>query len=328
MPSKLTILNQCKLLKEENLFLPDGIPFLDFFGKEDQNLKFLRKKYSEVKIVARDNHLKIEGNPLRVSDLKTRLHLLMKYVKQQPLTIHRIEQVLDLPLEEAQNSEVETGFEVSILHTHHRGIIKPKNAHQIKLLEAHQKSDLLFAIGAAGTGKTYLAVALAVAALKRKEIKRIIITRPAVEAGENLGFLPGDLKEKLTPYLQPIYDALLDMISPEKLKDYLENKIIQIAPLAFMRGRTLSNAYVILDEAQNATSSQMKMFLTRMGSHTKFFITGDPNQKDLSPKIKSGLTEAIERLEQVKGVEIIRFDTQDVLRHPLVKKIIQAYEND
>ena len=215
-----------------------------------------------------------------------------------------------------------------ILHGHAGRIIKAKTVNQQKLVEVSSENDLVFAVGPAGTGKTYTAVALAVNALKNREVRRIVMTRPAVEAGENLGFLPGDLKEKLDPYLQPLYDALRDMIPKEKLDFYLENKTIEIAPLAFMRGRTLDDAYVILDESQNTTTSQMKMFLTRMGENSRFIITGDPTQIDLPKHQKSGLKEVLDKLKDIKGIGIVELDGRDVLRHPLVKKIINAYEQN
>jgi phosphate starvation-inducible PhoH-like protein len=205
-------------------------------------------------------------------------------------------------------------------------MIKPQTANQRRLVELMRKNDMVFAIGPAGTGKTYTGVALAVKALKEKQVKRIILTRPAVEAGENLGFLPGDLKEKLDPYMQPLYDALRDMIPHEKLESYIEKGVIQIAPLAFMRGRTLDHAFVILDEAQNTTHAQMKMFLTRMGKSAKFMVTGDPGQIDLPKRVVSGLKEAILVLQDVDGVGIIHLDDKDVIRHKLVKKIIAAYK--
>ena len=214
-----------------------------------------------------------------------------------------------------------------LVHGHSGKIIKARTPNQQKLVELMGKNDMVFAIGPAGTGKTYTGVALAVKALKEKQVKRIILTRPAVEAGENLGFLPGDLKEKLDPYMQPLYDALRDMIPPEKLENYLETGVIQIAPMAFMRGRTLDNAFVILDEAQNTTHAQMKMFLTRMGRNAKFMITGDPGQIDLPRRVISGLKEALLILKDVKGIEIIYLDDKDVIRHKLVKKVIDAYKN-
>ncbi|MFT5893012.1 MAG: phosphate starvation-inducible PhoH-like protein, partial [Dokdonia sp.] len=215
----------------------------------------------------------------------------------------------------------------TIVHGVSGKLIKPQTANQRKLVELSKKHDMVFAIGPAGTGKTYVSVALAVQALKEKSVKRIILTRPAVEAGENLGFLPGDMKEKLDPYMQPLYDALRDMIPNEKLETFIEKGIIQIAPMAFMRGRTLDNAYVILDEAQNTTHAQMKMFLTRMGRSAKFVITGDPGQIDLPRRVTSGLKEALLILKNVKGIGMIYLDDKDVVRHPLVRKVIAAYKD-
>jgi phosphate starvation-inducible PhoH-like protein len=223
--------------------------------------------------------------------------------------------------DDAANSDI-------ILFGNNGLVIKAKTENQRKMINAIVKNDMLFAIGPAGTGKTYTAVALAIKALKNKEVKRIILTRPAVEAGENLGFLPGDLKEKLDPYMQPLYDALTDMVPGDKLNQYIENRIIQIAPLAFMRGRTLDNAFVILDEAQNTTESQMKMFLTRMGSNAKFIVTGDVTQIDLPSKQPSGLVQAVRYLKKVEGISIIELDNTDVIRHKLVKAIIESYENN
>lgn len=224
------------------------------------------------------------------------------------------------------NPELNGGTETQILHGVGGKIIKAKTYNQKRLVESMHKNDMVFAVGPAGTGKTYTGVALAVKALKEKQVKRIILTRPAVEAGENLGFLPGDLNEKLDPYMQPLYDALRDMIPVEKLQGYIEKGTIQIAPLAFMRGRTLDNAFVILDEAQNTTHSQMKMFLTRMGKNAKFLLTGDPGQIDLPRRMISGLKESLLILKNTKGIEIIYLDDKDVIRHPLVKKIIDAYK--
>ena len=219
------------------------------------------------------------------------------------------------------------GTETNILYGVGGKIIKAKTLNQKRLVESMSKNDMVFAIGPAGTGKTYTGVALAVKALKEKQVKRIILTRPAVEAGENLGFLPGDLNEKLDPYMQPLYDALRDMIPTETLQNYIEKGIVQIAPLAFMRGRTLDNAFVILDEAQNSTHSQMKMFLTRMGKNAKFMITGDPGQIDLPRRMISGLKEALLILNNKKEIGIIHLDDKDVIRHPIVKKIIEAYKS-
>ena len=251
--------------------------------------------------------------------------LLKHYAKYNKLDENAIERVLT-----SQSSDDYTTSKASgetIVHGVGGKMIKAITANQRKMVELMRKNDMVFAIGPAGTGKTYTGVALAVQALKNKEVKRIILTRPAVEAGENLGFLPGDLKEKLDPYMQPLYDALRDMIAPEKLASYIEKGTIQIAPLAFMRGRTLDNAFVILDEGQNTTHAQMKMFLTRMGKHAKFLLTGDPGQIDLPRRTISGLKEALLILKNVEGVGMIFLDDKDVIRHKLVKKVIAAYKS-
>jgi len=237
--------------------------------------------------------------------------------------------IIERVLTSQSKSDYETSKESgeTIVHGVSGKLIKPQTANQRKLVELSKKNDMVFAIGPAGTGKTYVGVALAVQALKEKSVKRIILTRPAVEAGENLGFLPGDMKEKLDPYMQPLYDALRDMIPHEKLESFIEKGVIQIAPMAFMRGRTLDNAFVILDEAQNTTHAQMKMFLTRMGRSAKFMITGDPGQIDLPRRVTSGLKEALLILKNVKGVGMLYLDDKDVVRHALVKKVIAAYKD-
>ena len=248
--------------------------------------------------------------------------MLEHFIKYQRLTHSNIERII------LEDSAVLLGDNDTLVHGPYGKIIKARTANQRKMVKESQKNDMTFAVGPAGTGKTYTAVAIAVKALKNKEVKRIILSRPAVEAGENLGFLPGDLKEKLDPYLQPLYDALRDMIPAEKLNEYLEHRIIEIAPLAFMRGRTLDNAFVILDEAQNSTHQQMKMFLTRMGKSAKFIITGDETQIDLPSKQPSGLLEALKVIKNIKGISVIKLDDKDVIRHELVKKIIKAYKSN
>ena len=246
------------------------------------------------------------------------------FAKYNKLDENVIERILTSSGEEEYASSESSGK--ILLHGVNGRLIKAQTVNQRKLVDASEKNDMVFAIGPAGTGKTYTGVALAVKALKEKQVKRIILTRPAVEAGENLGFLPGDLKEKLDPYMQPLYDALRDMIPAERLVQYLENGTIQIAPMAFMRGRTLDNAFVILDEAQNTTHAQMKMFLTRMGKSAKFLITGDPGQIDLPRRTISGLKEALLILKNVEGIEMVYLDDKDVIRHKLVKKVIEAYK--
>jgi phosphate starvation-inducible PhoH-like protein len=297
----------------------------DFFGEQNSHIELLKRYFPKLKIVARGNKLRIYGDEEMLEEFDRRFNMLIDhYGKFNRLDENAIERVLTSESKEDYESSNESG-EV-LVHGVSGRMIKPQTANQRRLVELMYKNDMVFAIGPAGTGKTYTGVALAVKALKEKQVKRIILTRPAVEAGENLGFLPGDLKEKLDPYMQPLYDALRDMIPHEKLESYIEKGVIQIAPLAFMRGRTLDHAFVILDEAQNTTHSQMKMFLTRMGKSAKFMVTGDPGQIDLPKRVTSGLKEAILVLQDVDGVGIIHLDDKDVIRHKLVKKIIAAYK--
>ena len=298
----------------------------DFFGDQNSTIAKLRTYFPKIKIVARGNSLKVYGEPLILKEFEMRISMLIEYfIKFNKLNDEIIERIV--MANNDQKKELNNGTESVILHGVGGKVIKAKTFNQKKLVDSMHGNDMVFAIGPAGTGKTYTGVALAVSALKEKKVKRIILTRPAVEAGENLGFLPGDLNEKLDPYMQPLYDALRDMIPNEKLKSYIEKRIIQIAPLAFMRGRTLDNAFVILDEAQNTTHAQMKMFLTRMGKNAKFMITGDPGQIDLPRRIISGLKEVLLILKNTKGIKIIYLDDKDVIRHPLVKKVIEAYKS-
>lgn len=298
----------------------------EFFGAHNVNIEVLKKYFPKLKIVARGNKIKAYGEEEQLEEFDRRMTMLMVHFgKYNRLDENMIERVLTSESSSDYTTSDQAG-EV-ILHGIGGKIIKPQTANQRKLVETMRKNDMVFAIGPAGTGKTYTGVALAVKALKNKEVKRIILTRPAVEAGENLGFLPGDLKEKLDPYMQPLYDALRDMIPAEKLANFLETGVIQIAPLAFMRGRTLDNAFVILDEGQNTTHNQMKMFLTRMGKNAKFLLTGDPGQIDLPRRTISGLKEALLILKDVEGVGMVFLDDKDVIRHKLVKQIIAAYKN-
>jgi phosphate starvation-inducible PhoH-like protein len=297
----------------------------EFFGAGNANIDLLKKYFPKLKIVARGNKIKVYGDQDLLEEFDKRLDMLIthfgKYNKLDENIIERI-----LMTDNGQDYvDVSANGEV-LVHGVNGRLIKAQTANQQKLVDLMKKNDMVFAIGPAGTGKTYTGVALAVKALKEKQVRRIILTRPAVEAGENLGFLPGDLKEKLDPYMQPLYDALRDMISPERLQNYIETGIIQIAPMAFMRGRTLDNAFVILDEAQNTSHAQMKMFLTRMGKSAKFIITGDPGQIDLPRRITSGLKEALLILKDVKGIGILHLDDKDVIRHRLVKEIIASYK--
>ena len=297
----------------------------DFFGEQNSHIELLKRYFPKLKIVARGNKLRIYGDEEMLEEFDKRFNMLIDhYGKFNRLDENAIERVLTSQSREEYDTSNESG-EV-LVHGVSGRMIKAQTANQRRLVELMKKNDMVFAIGPAGTGKTYTGVALAVKALKEKQVKRIILTRPAVEAGENLGFLPGDLKEKLDPYMQPLYDALRDMIPHEKLESYIEKGVIQIAPLAFMRGRTLDHAFVILDEAQNTTHAQMKMFLTRMGKSAKFMVTGDPGQIDLPKRVISGLKEAILVLQDVDGVGIIHLDDKDVIRHKLVKKIIAAYK--
>ena len=310
---------------EEKIIKIEKIDPKDFFGPQNKNIKILKTNFPNLKIVARGSQIKAYGNSEDLSELEIRIQKIINYfLKYNILSDNEIETLItrsDLELETSSDSHK------PILHGVSGKVIKARTLNQRKIIDSVCKNDMVFAIGPAGTGKTYTGIALAVKALKDKKVKKIILTRPAIEAGENLGFLPGDLKEKLDPYMQPLYDSLKDMIPSEKLKKYMEDEVIQIAPLAFMRGRTLDNAFVILDEGQNTTHSQMKMFLTRMGNNAKFIITGDPGQVDLPRNAISGIKEAILILKNTAGVGIVHLDESDVIRNKLVKKIVNAYKN-
>lgn len=298
----------------------------EFFGPQNKNITLLKRYFPKLKIVARGNKITAFGDAELLEEFDKRMEMLFSHFGDyNKLDENMIERVLTSDSEEDYITSNESGQ--VLLHGVNGRLIKAQTTNQRKLVDAVRKNDMVFAIGPAGTGKTYTGVALAVRALKNKEVKRIILTRPAVEAGENLGFLPGDLKEKLDPYMQPLYDALRGMIPSEKLDSYIEKGIIQIAPLAFMRGRTLDHAFVILDEGQNTTHAQMKMFLTRMGKNAKFLLNGDPGQIDLPRRIISGLKEALLILKDIKGVGVVFLDDKDVIRHKLVKKVIEAYKN-
>ena len=298
----------------------------EFFGAQNANIKLLKTYFPKLKIVARGNTIKAYGDEDMLNEFDRRMTMLMVHFgKYNKIDENAIERILTSNTSDDYSTSTKSGE--AIIHGVNGKVIKAQTVNQRKLVESVNKNDMVFAIGPAGTGKTYTAVALAVRALKNKEVKRIILTRPAVEAGENLGFLPGDLKEKLDPYMQPLYDALRDMIPAERLSSYIENGTIQIAPLAFMRGRTLDNAFVILDEGQNTTHAQMKMFLTRMGKSAKFLLTGDPGQVDLPRRSISGLKEALLVLKNVEGIGMIYLDDKDVIRHKLVKKVIEAYKS-
>ena len=315
----------------EKIIVFDSINPVELFGANNSRLKIIRDLFPKLKIIDRGSELKLHGEETDIEKLRDGLISLLKH-------FDRYGQVEDDKIREIIQRSAEVDLELEEQNGQHPGnnilvgndglVIKARTPNQGLLIRQVADNDMVFAIGPAGTGKTYTAVALAVKALKNKEIRKIILTRPAVEAGENLGFLPGDLKEKLDPYLQPLFDALRDMIPPDKLKLYMDGGTIQIAPLAYMRGRTLDNAFVILDEAQNATQMQMKMFLTRMGQSAKFVITGDLTQIDLPRTRESGLQKAMQLLHKVKGIGFVHFDKSDVIRHRLVKKILEAYEKD
>lgn len=313
----------------EKIISIDSVEPVEIYGVNDVKLNVIKKHFPKLKIIARGYSIKVLGDDTDIAFFEKKLSMLVDYYhKNGILTDIAIERLLGQTGDNLiQAKEEALGSDV-ILFGNNGLVIKARTENQKRMMLSIARNDMLFAIGPAGTGKTYTAVALAVRALKNKEVKRIILTRPAVEAGENLGFLPGDLKEKLDPYMQPLYDALFDMIPLDKLNQYLEANIIQIAPLAFMRGRTLDNAFVILDEAQNTTESQMKMFLTRMGANAKFIVTGDMTQVDLPRNQLSGLSQAVRLLKNTEGIDIIELSTIDVIRHKLVKAIIEKYEAD
>ncbi len=300
----------------------DEVDLTEFCGVSNNKLEQMRRGFPHINIVVRGSWMKVTGDAQSVAEFDEKMSNLLAYYREHNIlpeeTIKAVingERVIVKPTDAS-----------IIVHTVDGKPVKPRGVNQQKMVESAEENDMVFAVGPAGSGKTYLAIALAVKALKAKQVRKIILSRPAVEAGEKLGFLPGDMKEKIDPYLQPLYDALEDMISSSRLKEMLENGVIEIAPLAFMRGRTLSHAFVILDEAQNTTLPQIKMFLTRMGSGSKFIITGDPSQVDLPEGQKNGLLKACEILNDVKGVGVIQFDKSDIVRHKLVQRIVTAFE--
>ena len=312
----------------EKIITLEDLELVGFLGVENSNIKQVAAAFPQSKIISRGNEITIRGSLPEIVRINEILDsLIQHYQKYGKISKEQVQSYLTLEKNPATEPNVHLKEEDDVLLYGTKGVvIKVKTPNQQKMVEAASKNDIVFAVGPAGTGKTYTAVAIAVKALKNKEVKKIIITRPAVEAGENLGFLPGDLKEKIDPYLRPIYDALDDMIQPEKLKYFIENRVIEIAPLAYMRGRTLNNAFILLDEAQNTTPMQMKMFLTRMGIQSKVIITGDKTQIDLPTKVKSGLAEASRILDNIKGIAFVELDGKDVVRHRLVRDIIMAYE--
>lgn len=311
-------------MTEKEIVLP-AIDPLELFGPSNSKFKLIASRFPKLKIVARGNVIKVNGDDEEVQRFDDKMTLVFWHIEMyNHIHINQLERILDSEVSDVREGGA-NGDDV-LVYGPGGTRVTARTPNQKILVAAAAENDMVFAIGPAGTGKTYTAVALAVKALKEKSVKRIILTRPAVEAGENLGFLPGDLKEKLDPYLQPLYDALMDMLPYEKLADYMDKGIIEIAPLAFMRGRTLDKAFVILDEAQNATVSQMKMFLTRMGQSARFIITGDATQIDLPRNQKSGLMTSVHLLRNIEGIAVIELNESDVIRHKLVRKIISAFE--
>jgi phosphate starvation-inducible PhoH-like protein len=309
----------------EKIVTLENVSLIDFLGVENKNIQTLAAAFPKSRIVSRGNEILIRGTTAEIVQIDDILNALVDHY-------HKYGRITEENVQGYVSQELEIGAEPSadeiILYGTKGNPIKPKSPNQVKLVQLVADNDLVFALGPAGTGKTYISVALAVRALKNKQVKKIIISRPAVEAGENLGFLPGDLKEKIDPYLRPIYDALHDMIPYEKLQYYMEREVIEIAPLAYMRGRTLNNAFILLDEGQNTTPMQMKMFLTRMGPESKMIVTGDASQIDLPFNQKSGLKEASRILRKVKGIGFLELTEKDVVRHKLVRDIIDAYDKD
>ncbi len=318
----------------EKVFHIQSIDPVDFYGINNQLINYIREQFGMLNITGRGEQIKVTGPEDEIQKFTGFYQFFLKQIENEgPVDLFWLQKQLHdggkTSYEEPENNNAGKEEKMyQLVHGRNGNLIKAKTINQKNMVDACRENDLILAIGPAGTGKTYTAVALAVQALKNKEVKRIILTRPAVEAGENLGFLPGDMKEKLDPYLRPLYDALFDMIPFNRLSKFMEDGTIEIAPLAYMRGRTLDNAFVILDEAQNASINQLKMFLTRMGKNAKFIVNGDITQVDLPKKIKSGLIHAMDVLENTSGIRLIYLDNRDVIRHPLVTKIIHAYNNN
>lgn len=305
---------------EKHIVLEDIDPVI-FYGVNNANMQMIKALYPKLRIVARGNVIKVMGDEEEMCAFEESILALEKHCAQY----NSLKEEVILDIVKGRKPQVEKTGDTIVFSVTGKPIV-PRSPNQLKLVQEYEKNDMLFAIGPAGSGKTYTAIALAVRSLKNKEIKKIILSRPAVEAGEKLGFLPGDMKDKIDPYLQPLYDALQDMIPAAKLKEYMELNVIQIAPLAFMRGRTLNDAVVILDEAQNTTTQQIKMFLTRMGMNTKMIVTGDMTQIDLPSSQTSGLVQALKILKGVKGISFIELNKKDIVRHKLVTRIVEAYE--
>jgi phosphate starvation-inducible PhoH-like protein len=322
-------LNSKRNALTETIINLESVNPLEFFGVNNGKLDILKKKFPRLKILSRGTQIKLSGAPEQIEDAKDKITLAVQYLERNGhMSENYLEQILGGDDEKVIDHFKERNPNDILVFGPNGKTVRARTANQKLMVSSIEKNDILFAIGPAGTGKTYTAVALAVRALKNKQVKKIILTRPAVEAGENLGFLPGDLKEKIDPYLRPLYDALDDMIPADKLGYYMTTRTIEIAPLAYMRGRTLDNAFIILDEAQNSTDLQLKMFLTRIGANAKAIITGDVTQIDLPPKIKSGLEKSVRILQNIDGIGHVELDEDDVVRHKLVKAIIRAYEKE
>jgi phosphate starvation-inducible PhoH-like protein len=303
----------------------EGIDSIDFFGVNNSRFNYIKKSFPTLRMVSRGSSIKAEGSNEDVETFKIKVERMVDHIERYgKLTEDNIEAIINSNGEPKEKKDKEPSN--VIVHGNGGLLVRARTENQLLMVKESEKNDIVFGIGPAGTGKTYTAVALAVRALKEKTVKKIILTRPAVEAGESLGFLPGDLKEKIDPYLRPLYDALDDMIPPDKLTYYMENRVIEVAPLAFMRGRTLDHSFILLDEAQNCTDMQLKMFLTRIGANSKCVITGDPTQIDLPPKVKSGLHTALRILKPIEGISTVILNESDVVRHRLVKEIIKAYD--
>ncbi len=310
----------------EKIIVLENIDHVSFYGVNNVHFNAIVAHFPKMKVAARGSEIKILGTKGEIDDFENKLiNLVNYYHKRGRVTGEAIAQIYTQNATEVQGEPIDSD---TLVYGNNGNIIKARTPNQRKLVELYEGNDLLFAVGPAGSGKTYTAIALAVRALKNKEVRKIILTRPAIEAGERLGFLPGDMKEKLDPYLQPLYDALHDMIPAKKLEGYMEESVVQIAPLAYMRGRTLDHAFVILDEAQNTTLPQMKMFLTRMGKSAKFIVTGDTTQIDLPRKSDSGLERSMKMLGKIKGIGMVEFNTKDIIRHALVSKIVNAFEKE
>jgi phosphate starvation-inducible PhoH-like protein len=313
----------------ETIINLDSVNPIEFFGANNGKLELLKKRFPLLKILSRGTQLKLSGSPEQIEQAKEKIDLLVQYLERNGNVSHNyFEQILGGDDTESVDNFIDKHPNDVLVFGPNGKSVRARTQNQKKMVSLAEKNDVIFAIGPAGTGKTYTAVALAVRALKNKMVKKIILTRPAVEAGESLGFLPGDLKEKIDPYLRPLYDALDDMIPADKLGYYMSTRVIEIAPLAYMRGRTLDNAFIILDEAQNTTDLQIKMFLTRIGANAKAIITGDLSQIDLPKNQKSGLDKATRILKNIDGIAHIELDEEDVVRHRLVKAIIRAYDKE